>query len=216
MTKSCNCDNGYIYVSNKVIPCQCLLDERANKLREKLYHQSNVDRYKSMKLETYSPITDRQKQAYNIITQNPINSYYLYGSFGVGKTHLAAGTCHYAIANSSIPSIILSLPMLLHLIRKSMNDNTVVNIEEKLMAVKYLVIDDIGKERLSDWVQERLYLIIDERWRMYINKTGHTTLTSQHSISQLASRLDSAIVSRIKGMTKEIFLDGHDYRCNSK
>lgn len=56
-----------------------------------------------------------------------------------------------------------------------------------------LVLDDIGTKKVSDWVVEMLYMIINHRYE-YMKKT---IITSNLSLVELADQLDERIASRI-------------------
>jgi DNA replication protein DnaC len=71
-----------------------------------------------------------------------------------------------------------------------------------------VVLDDIGAERATDWVEERLYAIVDTRYRMQ----RATIFTSNLSEKQLQDQLGGRIVSRIFEMTEQVPVLGPDYR----
>lgn len=71
-----------------------------------------------------------------------------------------------------------------------------------------VVLDDIGAEKATDWVAERLYAIVDVRYRM----KRATIFTSNCSEKQLQDQLGGRIVSRIFEMTEQVPVLGPDYR----
>lgn len=71
-----------------------------------------------------------------------------------------------------------------------------------------IVLDDIGAEKATDWVAERLYAIVDVRYRM----ERATILTSNCTEKQLLDQLGGRIVSRIFEMTEQVPVLGPDYR----
>ncbi len=71
-----------------------------------------------------------------------------------------------------------------------------------------VVLDDIGAEKATDWVAERLYSIIDTRYRT----ERATILTSNCTEKQLQDQLGGRIVSRIFEMTEQVPVLGPDYR----
>src|SRR3990167_9483378 len=71
-----------------------------------------------------------------------------------------------------------------------------------------LIIDDIGAEKMSDWVRQILYYIINEREQRLLP----TVITSNFSLQQIAEQIDIRISSRIAGMCKLIKLTGMDRR----
>ena len=81
--------------------------------------------------------------------------------------------------------------------------------EEKIMDFKGLLfIDDIGAEKMTEWVAETFYLILNYRY----NEMLPTIFTSNLSPSELAERIGDRIVSRIIGSSDVIKLDGEDRR----
>ena len=71
-----------------------------------------------------------------------------------------------------------------------------------------VILDDIGAEKATDWVAERLYAIVDTRYRM----ERATIFTSNCPEKQLQEQLGGRIVSRIFEMTKQVPVIGPDHR----
>jgi DNA replication protein DnaC len=71
-----------------------------------------------------------------------------------------------------------------------------------------VVLDDIGAEKATDWVAERLYAIVDVRYRM----KRATIFTSNCSEKQLQDQLGGRIISRIFEMTEQVPVIGPDHR----
>ncbi len=76
---------------------------------------------------------------------------------------------------------------------------------------KVLILDDLGAEKMTDFVRQALYYLINEReqWQL------QTIITSNYSLSQLDDYIDGRISSRIAGMCKVIEFTGQDRRLNS-
>ncbi len=189
--------------------CDCLIAEIRARRYEVLAKRANLGSMHNMKLEAYEPDHPIQRKALEAIAKEH-RGYYLYGPWGVGKTHLMAGTVHRAIARR-IPAVIISVPQLLDMIRKTGRDSN-TDIEDMAAKIPYLCMDDIGKQKDTDWTEERLFMLIDERWKLYQTGKAHTSFTSQYPLELLAERLDGAIISRIRGMCKVLFIDGKDKR----
>ena len=62
----------------------------------------------------------------------------------------------------------------------------------QLVTVDYLIIDDMGVERVTDWVSEKIYTIVNKR---YINKKV-TFYTSNYDVTDLP--YDNRVGNRIK------------------
>ena len=138
---------------------------------------------------------------------------YIYGSCGTGKTHIC-----YAIVKKIEDEMfkikLWSLPELLRFLKRDFDeankqkdfDNT--NFAEVINFKGILVIDDIGAEKKSEWVEETLYTIINKRYEDVLP----TIFTSNYSPEQLIERLGDRIVSRIVGSCDVVELKGEDKR----
>ena len=91
----------------------------------------------------------------------------LHGKAGNGKTYLS-----FAIANELYKRghgvLAISVSRLLKIITDSYNTNSNIKEIEMLSAIsqaKLLILDDLGTENKTHWSYEKLYSIIDERYR---------------------------------------------------
>ena len=88
------------------------------------------------------------------------------GGVGTGKTHLAAAICREVICKYSTTVEFVSYVQLLADIRAAFSDNkNIGEIEEKMMRTGLLVIDDLGKEKQSQFSNETLYRVVNERYK---------------------------------------------------
>jgi len=71
-----------------------------------------------------------------------------------------------------------------------------------------VILDDIGAEKPSDWVEEQLYALIDVRYRMLRS----TIFSSNRSMRQLEAQIGSRSVSRIMEMCEGVRVGGEDWR----
>lgn len=142
--------------------------------------------------------------------QSFFKGLYLYGIAGSGKTHIAA-----AIANKLMMEFrprFVTVPELLIRIKKNFNTNADDEFLDNLSRTRLLVLDDIGSEKPTEWVQETLFVLIDRRYTHYLP----TIFTSNCSLDQLAERLGYRIASRIAEMSKVVELKKVDYRIIEK
>jgi DNA replication protein DnaC len=136
---------------------------------------------------------------------------------GNGKTSWACKIMGYYFRKIAFSSglenegLYIYLPTFLDDLRNSYN-NPSAEFDEELEMVKnckLLIIDDIGAERVTEWVRERLVSIINTR----VSNNLCTIYTSNLSLKGLADKLgDERISSRIKGSVTEINLLGKDNR----
>ena len=72
----------------------------------------------------------------------------------------------------------------------------------------WLAIDDIGAEKLTEFVRQITYYILNEREQRELP----TLITSNFSLMEIDEMIDSRISSRIAGMCEVIKLSGKDRR----
>lgn len=143
---------------------------------------------------------------------------YIWGeTTGNGKTSWACKIMGYYFRKIAFSSglenegLYIYLPTFLDDLMNSYK-NPSPEFEEELGMVKtckLLIIDDIGAERVTEWVRERVVSIINTR-----SSNGLCTIyTSNLSLKGLADKMgDARISSRIKGSVQEINLLGKDNR----
>ena len=144
---------------------------------------------------------------------------YLTGGVGSGKTHLAAATA-LEIVEQGIPVVALRSVELYQRIRATYERGALLDemaLMQMLTESGLLMIDDLGKERPTDWTLEKLFDVIDRR---YAEKKP-VLITCNYTDTELIERLvggrgdrktAEAIVSRIKGMCNVIDTGSLDYR----
>jgi len=142
-------------------------------------------------------------------------SLFIFGPVGCGKTFKAAEILLSAI--SQCPGLakdcrFISCPQLLHDIRKTYSGptkSTSTDLVEYYQRIDLLVLDDIGVEKITDWVASTLYLILSHRFEY--NKT--TIITSNLNLLDLTNRLgDNRLTSRIFGWCRLVEMTGKDRR----
>ena len=135
---------------------------------------------------------------------------------GTGKTAWACKIMSYYFRKIAFKSglenegLYIFLPTFLEDLR-SFYDNPDPDFAEEIQMVKsckLLIIDDIGAEKPSEWVRERLLSFINAR----VSNGLSTIYTSNLSLEELDNKMGQRVSSRIKGSTKEIQLSGSDRR----
>ena len=126
------------------------------------------------------------------------------------NTHLAVAVMNELIARKRVPALFVTVPELLDNMRGTYNDPG-RNIDEWMDSVKnadLLLLDDLGAERANDWVRERIFVIVNHRYREELP----TIFTSNTGPKDLAAQLGERTASRIISMCDWISLEGEDYR----
>jgi len=73
-----------------------------------------------------------------------------------------------------------------------------------------LILDDLGSERKTEWVEERLFLIVDFRWQWRLPMIVTTNLTPETFQEKVSER----VTSRLFEDCQYITVTGDDYRAN--
>ena len=90
-----------------------------------------------------------------------------YGPHGVGKTHLAIGILKDAIRTKGARGYFFETRDLLRLVRDTYNakvEERELDVLKPVLEADLLVLDDLGAEKTSEWVQETLGLVINTRY----------------------------------------------------
>lgn len=127
---------------------------------------------------------------------------FIYGDTGVGKTY----TLH-AIANTKQVAVRNFTEMLVQF-RDAIQKGCYYDKLKDLVEQDYLFIDDIGSEKLSDYVIEFLYIIVNGRYE----NMKRTVLATNLSIEEFGNRYGDRILSRLSEMCVFKEMIGDDRR----
>ncbi|WP_170007886.1 primosomal protein DnaI [Bacillus fonticola] len=81
---------------------------------------------------------------------------YLYGKFGVGKTHLLAAIAHELAENHNVSSVLVHVPEFIREIKQSIGKEDFSNKLALLRETPVLMLDDIGAESMSSWARDEV------------------------------------------------------------
>lgn len=151
------------------------------------------------------------------------NGLFLWGGTGTGKTTVACALGNSYIINRTRLALqrgellgqlvaYANVPELLELIKRGFDDEEAAvesrGMMHSLRTANRVILDDIGAEKPTDWVRERLLTIINER---HDNELV-THFTSNLTLDQVEITLGKRIRSRIEGMTVQVEVRGADRR----
>ena len=146
---------------------------------------------------------------------------FLYGTKGTGKTKLAAIIANER-ARAGSPVLFASVPDLMADIRRSFKDGTTSEAVQAVKNTPFLVLDDLGAEKMTEWVGEQLFCIVNHRY----NERLATVVTSNYSPTRIIAHMATVdrggnviddmqgqrIMSRIYEMCERVEIRGKDYR----
>jgi DNA replication protein DnaC len=143
---------------------------------------------------------------------------FLLGPPGVGKTHLVVAVLKAIIRRTGARGVFYDTRDLLRLIRSTYDP--VVRTSEQdvlrpVMAADVLVLDDLGAEKTSEWVDETLNLIVNSRYsekRLTLFTSNYEDKPDPTDPDALLCRIGFRMRSRLHEMCEFLDLDGADFR----
>lgn len=135
------------------------------------------------------------------------NSLLFLGGVGTGKTHLAAAIANELI-DRGIPVLFGTFIDHLQKIKDEFNHTSLDTYLSRMKSIPMLIIDDIGKEKKTEWSQQTLFDVINYRYEHMLP----TIITSNFDDSGLMNHVGNATASRLNEMCTAIHMNGKDYR----
>ncbi len=143
---------------------------------------------------------------------------FLEGQPGVGKTHLAVAVLKQAIQTTGARGVFYDTRELLRVIRSTYDPSTrttELDVLRPVMTAELLVLDDLGAEKTSEWVDETMNLIVNTRYnerRLTIFTSNYLDIPDDTDPQALVFRIGARMRSRLHEMCEFIALDAADYR----
>ena len=142
----------------------------------------------------------------------------LIGPPGIGKTHLAVAVLREVIVEKGIHGVYFDTRSLLSTIRSTYNPVTrtsEADVLGRVMKAELLVLDDLGAERPTDWVEETMNLIVNTRYndrKPTIFTTNYEDVPDTDDMDSLLVRVGFRMHSRLREMCEFLEYGGPDYR----
>jgi DNA replication protein DnaC len=202
-------------------------------LRRHLERAGVPPRYLGCRFGTFRPRTGTQRalEAARAVVDRERAGLVLCGPAGGGKTHLAVGILaellsrwldayprefneelrdgqEFVTRRPDLAVRLVSVPSFLDTLRSRIRFNDIVDPLPDLIAADLVVLDDLGREKVTDWASERLYVLVNERY----NALRPTVVTSNYGPDVLTDRGYDAVVSRLMEGASAAVITAGDFR----
>jgi DNA replication protein DnaC len=208
----------------RVARCDCWRENVSKRLIAEArvprrYHHCTLNDFVTYDNDTLEDALSRSRKMAAEFPVVPRGLFFL-GEPGVGKTHLAVAILKQVILTRGARGLFYDTRDLLKVIRGTYNavvKTTELDVLRPVMEADLLVLDDLGAEKTSEWVEETLNLIVNTRYNerratIFTSNYPDVPPESSHDIISLHDRIGFRMRSRLHEMCEFLDLEGADYR----
>jgi DNA replication protein DnaC len=205
----------------RVVRCDCW---RENIGRQRLADANIPKRYQHCTLGNFTAYNESLERAvqgastFAAAFPNVNRGLFFEGEPGVGKTHLAAAVLTQVVRTTGAHGLFYDVRELLKLIRSTYNasiQTTELEVLAPVLKAELLVLDDLGAEKTSEWVEETMNLIVNTRYNeklATIFTSNFPDIPDDTEPNSLLCRIGHRMRSRLHEMCEFRVLDAGDYR----
>jgi len=180
--------------------------------QERLRRISNLDAYQEKDFSNFrvdsAALKPSERESLQIAlsvaaqyAENPDGWLLLEGTYGCGKTHLAAAVGNVRLGKGDLV-LFITVPDLLDHLRSTFGPSSETGYDETFDRIRnapMLILDDLGAENASAWAQEKLFQLLNHRYSRRLS----TVITTNADLDTLDPRirsrlLDSNLINRAK------------------
>ena len=204
----------------RVRRCDCWRQSIAG---HQLTHSRIPRRYQHCQLSNFEQTVDSLREAHRraraFVDAFPAvdKGLLLRGRHGVGKTHLAVAMLREIIATRGARGYFYETRELLKLVRDTFATagESEMDVLRPVLDADILVLDDLGAEKTSEWVQETLGLVVNTRYserRPTIFTTNLDDTADTTNPNSMYVQLGARTRSRLFEMCHLVDMEGPDVR----
>ncbi len=140
------------------------------------------------------------------------------GPPGIGKTHIAVAVLRGVISHKRAHGLFYDVRDLLRVIRSTYNPTVrtaEMDVLRPVIEAELLVLDDLGAEKPSEWVEETMNLIVNSRYnerRPTVFTTNYEVMEDETDLDSLQVRVGFRMYSRLHEMCDFLEFEGVDFR----
>jgi DNA replication protein DnaC len=208
---------------SRVARCECWTNKAA---LSRMAAANIPTRYQHCTLENFHAYNESLKRAvkyaYNVASEFPARrserdqGLLLMGLPGVGKTHLAVAILRECIGKGGTGRFFTMIDLLaaLRSTYAGQDGPSESAVLRDVTEADVVVVDELGRERATEWRDEILHLVINAR---YSNRRP-TIFTTNYDVGEiddpdaLQVRVGLRVYSRLQEMCESLLLDAADYR----
>ncbi len=205
----------------KAFPCVCQREVIAARRGTRLRELSNLSAVTDKTFESFllelPGLNDTQlltlRTAHSLAAdyaRDPQGWLLFQGTYGSGKTHLAAAIANDCLARGQ-DVIFMTAPDLLDHLRSTFGPDSNVEYDdlfEQVRTTRLLILDDLGAESPTAWAQEKLYQLINHRYLNRLNTVVTTNIDPANLDPRVRSRLMDWHLTRLINLSLPDFRRG--------